>query len=152
MLKEVDRLEQLSSQRLTAAMVGLLRSFTVNTFDPTDSPGEVLCTMLNQGSMATEILVRNLLDELTEIRAALRQEVTIGSGQLGEELDNRGRLFECGWTWGVVEGAPEIDYATGIGQQPVGVAKAALPVLHRRRPRRHPGPLQRPDPYSRAAE
>jgi hypothetical protein len=124
MLKEVDRLEQLSSQRLTAAMVGLLRSFTVNTFDPTDPPGEVLCTMLNQGSMATEILVRNLLDELTEVRAALRQEVTIGSGQLGEELENRGRLFECGWTWGVVDGAPVIDYATDIGEQPVGVAEA----------------------------
>jgi hypothetical protein len=124
MLKEVDRLEQLSSQRLTAAMVGLLRSFTVNTFDPADPPGAVLTTMVNQGGIATEILVRNLLDELTEVRAALRQEVTIGSGQLGEELENRGRLFECGWTWGVVEGAPEIDYATGIGEQPVGVAEA----------------------------
>jgi len=124
MLKEVDRLEQLSAQRLTAAMVGLLRSFTVNTFDPTDPPGEVLTTMVNQGGIATEILIRNLLDELTEVRAALRQEVTIGSGQLGEELENRGRLFECGWTWGVVEGAPEIDYATGIGEQPVGVAEA----------------------------
>ena len=53
MLQEVDRLEQLSSQRLTAAMVGLLRSFTVNTFDPTDPPGEVLSTMLNQGGIAT---------------------------------------------------------------------------------------------------
>jgi hypothetical protein len=124
MLQEVDRLEGLSSQRLTAAMVGLLRSFTVNTFDPTDPPGEVLCTMLNQSGIATEILVRNLLEELEEIRAALRQEVTIGSGQLGEELENRGRLFECGWTWGVVDGAPEIDYATDIGQQPVGVAEA----------------------------
>ncbi len=39
MLQEVDQLEKLASQRLTAAMVGLLRSFTVNTFDPSDPPG-----------------------------------------------------------------------------------------------------------------
>ena len=40
MLQEVDELEELSSKRLTAAMVGLLRSFTINTFLPTDPPGE----------------------------------------------------------------------------------------------------------------
>jgi hypothetical protein len=124
MLQEVDRLEKLSSQRLTAAMVGLLRSFTVNTFDPSDPPGQVLCTMLNQTGGPTEILVHNLLDELTPIRAALRQELTIGIGQLGEELENRGRLFECGWSWGVVDGAPEVAYVTEIGAQPVGVAEA----------------------------
>jgi hypothetical protein len=124
MLQEVDRLEKLSSQRLTAAMVGLLRSFTVNTFDPSDPPGQVLCTMLNQNGVATEVLVRNLLDELAEIRAALRQELTIGIGQLGEELENRGRLFECGWSWGVVDGAAEIPFASDIGLQPVGVAEA----------------------------
>jgi hypothetical protein len=124
MLQEVDRLEQLSSQRLTAAMVGLLRSFTVNTFDPSDPPGQVMCTMLNQAGVATEILVHNLLDDLGEIRAALRQELTIGIGQLGEELENRGRLFECGWSWGVVDGADEVPFATGIGPQPTGVAEA----------------------------
>jgi hypothetical protein len=124
MLQEVDRLEKLSSQRLTAAMVGLLRSFTVNTFDPSDPPGQVLCTMLNQSGVATEILVHNLLDELAQIRAALRQELTIGIGQLGEELENRGRLFECGWSWGVVDGAPEVAYASDIGPQPAGVAEA----------------------------
>lgn len=124
MLQEVDRLEKLSSQRLTAAMVGLLRSFTVNTFDPSEPPGQVLCAMLNQSGVATEILVRNLLDELAEIRAGLREQLTIGIGQLGEELENRGRLFECGWSWGVIDGAPEVPYATGIGSQPAGVAEA----------------------------
>jgi hypothetical protein len=124
MIQQVDRLEKLSSQRLTAAMVGLLRSFTVNTFDPSDQPGQTMCTMINQSGIATEILVRNLLDELAEIRAGLRTELTIGIGQVGEELENRGRLFECGWSWGVVDGAPEVVYATNIGSQPVGVAEA----------------------------
>jgi hypothetical protein len=124
MLRQIDELEALSSQRLTAAMVGLLRSFTVNTFDPNEPPGQVMLKMINQSGVATEILVRGLLQELAEIRAGLRQELTIGLGQVAEELDNRGRLFECGWSWGVVDGAPEIPYASGIGHQPVGVAEA----------------------------
>jgi hypothetical protein len=128
-LREIDELERLSSQRLTAAMVGLLRSFTVNTFDPTDPAGQAMCTMINQTSAATEILVRHLLRELAEIRAGLQQELTIGLGQVADELDNRGRLFECGWSWGVVDGSPEIPYATGIGQQPTGVAEAR-PLLY----------------------
>jgi hypothetical protein len=124
MLREIDELEKLASQRLTAAMVGLLRSFTVNTFDPTDSSGQAMCKMVNQTGAATEILVRHLLRELAEIRAGLQQELTIGLGQVAEELDNRGRLFECGWSWGIVDGAPEVPYATGIGEQIVGVAEA----------------------------
>jgi hypothetical protein len=124
MLNEVDELAKLSSQRLTAAMVGLLRSFTVNTFDANDAAGKVLCRMINQADAATDLVVENLLDDVAEIRAALRQEVTIGLGQVGDELENRGRLFECGWSWGVVDGAPEVEYATDIGPQPVGVAEA----------------------------
>lgn len=124
MLQEIDELEGLSSQRLTAAMVGLLRSFIVNTFDPTEPPGQMMCQMINQTGFATEILVRNLLRELAEIRAGLRQELTIGLGQVAEELDNRGRLFECGWSWGIVDGAPEVQYASNIGHQPIGVAQA----------------------------
>jgi hypothetical protein len=111
-------LEQLASQRLTAAMVGLLRSFTVNTFDPSDRPGQEMCAMINQNGVATEVLVRSLLDELAEIRAGLRQELSVGLGQVAEELENRGRLFECGWSWGVVDGAPEVPYASDIGHQP----------------------------------
>jgi hypothetical protein len=123
-IREVDDLRELCSQRLTAAMVGLLRSFAVNTFDPADPPGQTLCGMINQRGVATEILVRDLLDDLAEIRAGLRQELTIGLGQETEELENRGRLFECGWSWGVVDGAPEVQSASNVGAQPVGVAEA----------------------------
>jgi hypothetical protein len=124
MLHEVDELEKLASQRLTAAMVGLLRSFTVNTFDPTDTEGRVLIGMINQGYDAPEIVVGNLLEELAQIRASLRQEVTIGLSQVTDELENQGRLFECGWSWGVVDGAPTVPNASGIGDQPEGVAEA----------------------------
>jgi hypothetical protein len=122
LLREVDELDKLASQRLTAAMVGLLRSFTINTFDPTDPPGQTMCAMINQSGVATEVLVSDLLEELAEIRASLRQELTVGLGQVAEELENRGRLFECGWSWGVVDGAPEVAYASNVGQQPTGVA------------------------------
>jgi hypothetical protein len=121
---EVDELEKLCSDRLTAAMVGLLRSFAVNTFDPNDPAGQTLCGMLNQRGIATEVLVRDLFDDTAYIRAGLRQELTIGLAEVAEELENPGRLFECGWSWGVVDGAPEIDSVSGIGQQPAGVAEA----------------------------
>ena len=62
--------------------------------------------------------------ELAEIRAGIRQELTLGLGQVADELDNPGRLFECGWSWGVVNGAPEVPYASDIGEQPAGVAEA----------------------------
>jgi hypothetical protein len=123
LLQRVDQLEAVSSQRLTAAMVGLLRSFTVNTFAPDDPPGQTMCSMLNQRGIATEILVSNLLEDLAEIRASLREELTIGSGQVADELENRGRLFQCGWSWGVVDGAPDVPYATDVGAQPTGVAE-----------------------------
>jgi hypothetical protein len=125
MIQEVDELEQLSSQRLTAAMVGLLRSFAVNTFDPMDEPGQTLCGMINQRHVATEILVHDLLEDLAEIRASLQQEVTLGLGEVADRLENRGRLFECGWSWGIVDGAPEIPLnESAIGAQPPGVAEA----------------------------
>jgi hypothetical protein len=124
MQREVDELEKLSSKRLTAAMVGLLRSFTINTFLPTDPPGETMCRMINQGNIASENLVHDLLADLAEVRASLQKELTLGLSQVADELENPGRLFECGWSWGVVDGAPEIDSTDDIGEQPVGTADA----------------------------
>ena len=121
--REVEELEKLSGERLTAAMVGLLRSFTINTFGPSDPPGQTMCDMINQGNVASEILVHDLLEELAEVRASLHQELTLGLSQVAEELENPGRMFECGWSWGVVDGAPEIA-GVEVGDQPAGVADA----------------------------
>ena len=123
-IQEVDDLRELCSQRLTAAMVGLLRSFTVNTFDPSEASGQTLCRMINQRGVATEVLIQDLFEDLAEIRAGLRQELTIGLAEVAEQLENRGRLFECGWSWGVVDGAPEVQSTSDVGAQPVGVAEA----------------------------
>jgi len=124
MQREVDDLEKLASTRLSAAMVGLLRSFTINTFLPTDPPGETMCRMINQGNIPSENLVHDLLDELLEVRSSLQKELTLGLSQVADELENPGRLFECGWSWGVVDGAPQIDSTDDIGGQPAGTADA----------------------------
>ena len=81
MLTEIAEIEALCSQRLTAAMVGLLRSFIVNTFQVKDAEGRTMCRMVNQTGAANDILVKNLLDALAEIRAGLRQELSIAVGQ-----------------------------------------------------------------------
>jgi hypothetical protein len=125
MIKEVDELEKLCRQRLSAAMVGLLRSFNVNTFAPDDPTGRMMCTMVNQTGAANENVVRDLLDELADIRTTILTEFELGFGQIADELENRGRLFECGWSWGIVDGAPEVALQSGdIGTQPTGVAEA----------------------------
>lgn len=124
--REVDELLALASRRLTAAMVGLLRSFTVHVFVPTSSPGRVLTRTINQTGLSNRQAVHELQRALAPVRAGLR-DVTIGSGQ-AEQLDDENTLFECGWSWGVVQDAPEItmqEFAVGevVGAQPKGYAR-----------------------------
>jgi hypothetical protein len=125
MREQVDELEKLCRQRLSAAMVGLLRSFTVNIFDPDSVAGRRLCVMANQTGTANEIVVDDLLEAIADIRTSIQAEVELGVGPIAEKLENRRRLFECGWSWGVVEGAPEVPLSSeaNIGKQPVGVAE-----------------------------
>jgi hypothetical protein len=118
--KEIDELEELASRRLTAAMVGLLRSFTVNSFEADSEPGKILRRNINQSGMADRRVVENLQRALAPVRASLLREVVIGSGQT-EPLDNPNLLFECGWTWGVVEDAPR-EVLDESGTQPDGFA------------------------------
>ena len=129
---EADELERLASRRLTAAMVGLLRSFAVHVFPADSEFGVELCRMVNQERLPTRQIVEDLRETLREINARLRDDVQIGSGALeGFELDNPNRLFECGWSWGIVKNAPAItlDRQIDVGVQPDGVAQAA-PYMH----------------------
>src|SRR5215475_6454284 len=94
--REIDELEELASRRLTAAMVGLLRSFTVNSFEPDSDSGMILRRNINQSGLADRRVVESLQRALDPVRASLIGEVVIGSGQT-EPLDNPNLLFECGW-------------------------------------------------------
>lgn len=121
LLEEIDRLEESASRRLTAAMIGLLRSFTVNAFTPDSEHGRVLLRTVNQSGLPDRRIVEDLRQALVDIRASL-QDVRLGFSET-EALDNPGLLFECGWAWGVVEGSPPVvDIAVDYGPQADGLA------------------------------
>src|ERR1700733_8266950 len=65
-----------------------------------------------------------LLEDLAEVRAGLQKELTLGLGQVADERENPGRLFECGGSWGVVDEAPPVDTTKDVGDQPAGMADA----------------------------
>jgi hypothetical protein len=118
--REVDKLEALASTRLTAAMVGLLRSFSINVFDIHDQAGRILCRRSNRNNFPEHQVIRGLLSALQDTKAGLR-EVTIGSGQ-DADLESAGRLFECGWSWGIVKDAQTVKTQEVVAQ-PDGVAE-----------------------------
>ncbi|WP_405086206.1 SCO2524 family protein [Microbispora sp. NBC_01389] len=124
---EIRELEDLAGKRLTAAMAGLLRSFTVNAFDPASPEGRALLRTVNQTGAPTRRVLDDLRRELRPVRAGLR-DLSIGSGSQ-VDLDNENLLFECGWTWGIVKDAPAVPTPLDIGPQPEGVA-AATPFLY----------------------
>ena len=127
LLREVDELEAMASARLSAAMVNLLRSFAVNMFDVNSPAGRILCQTVNQAELPPRRVVEELQLALRNINAGLR-DVTIGAAH-EVDLDNPNQLFECGWSWGVVAGAPLVETSEPVGRQPDGVAQAA-PYLY----------------------
>ncbi len=122
--REMDDLERMASLRLSAAMVGLLRSFTVSTFATDSTEGRALIRTANQANVPERKVVSELRRALRETTAAIA-EMTIGSGQATDELENPNRLFECGWSWGIVNGAPTIDTTETVGKQTEGIALSA---------------------------
>ncbi len=129
LLREVADLEMMASTRLTAAMVGLLRSFTVNAFEAGSAEGQILLHTVNQSGLPIRRVAAELWRDLREVRAALR-EVTIGfDPDTISSLDDPQQLFECGWSWGIVKDAPQVVTTEEIGKQAAGVAQPA-PYLY----------------------
>jgi hypothetical protein len=126
-LAELGTLEDMASTRLTAAIIGLLRSFSIYLFDADSVEGQRLCRTVNQSGLPMRRVVEDLRDALREIRAGLR-DATIGVAQV-DGLDNPNLLFECGWSWGIAHGAPQVETTEEIGKQHDGVALAA-PYLY----------------------
>jgi hypothetical protein len=127
LLDRLGALETQVSSRLTAAMIGLLRSFTITVFSPDSRDGVALRRMVDQTGLRQSRIVGELREALREVSAGLR-DLTIGSGAgLADELARSDRLFECGWSWGLVQDAPEVevDPRENIGKQPTGVAQSA---------------------------
>jgi hypothetical protein len=123
---EVDALESLASARLSAAMLGLLRSFAIFVFDSDSPQGMVLTELVGRSDPANKRIADELQEELRDIKAGLR-DVTLGSGR-AEDIENENKLFECGWSWGVVRDAPQVETTEKVAQ-PEGVAQPA-PYLY----------------------
>lgn len=128
LLAQLDALDQMASVRLTAAMVGLLRSFSTFVFTSTDEYGQRLCDMINQDELPRREVVAALREQLRETMASLRS-VVIGSGRVTEDLDSSEMLFECGWSWGIISGAEEVPTTEPTGLQREGSAENA-PYLY----------------------
>jgi hypothetical protein len=118
---KVEELELTVGKRLTAAMVGLLRSFVVNTVEIDDSPGRVMLKMVNQIGAPEPVVLENLRRSLARVRARLRDDVRIGvAAEIG--LDNDNLLFECGWSWSIAHNSAPVDFvAEEIARRP-GIA------------------------------
>ncbi|ADP80131.1 SCO2524 family protein [Pseudofrankia inefficax] len=124
LLDELRAVEEAASLRLTAAMVGLMRSFSIQAFPAGSEQGEALVRTANQAGVPQSELERDLRNALRQVRAGLR-DLNVGSGR-GEVLDNDNLLFECGWSWGVIAGSPAVDVLETLRPsiaQPEGVAE-----------------------------
>lgn len=123
LLAKIAEVEAAASARLSAAMVGLLRSFCINVFEPDSKEGRVLLRSLNQSNLPDRVVVDDMRRTMEPVLASLR-DATLGLSQ-DDSLDNENLFFECGWSWGVVDDAERIDTTEPIGEQPDGVALSA---------------------------
>ncbi|NUR62332.1 MAG: hypothetical protein HOV87_27280 [Catenulispora sp.] len=118
-------------ERLTAAMVGLLRSFVINVLEPDSMEETLLLERVSQGRTVGRTLTQDLRGQLQAVRDRL-PELTFGLPPENERIlrDYPDRFFECGWTWGAAEDATDIDLPAAVGvRQPHGVAESR-PMLH----------------------
>ncbi|MFE1878437.1 SCO2524 family protein [Streptomyces diastatochromogenes] len=124
----IAELRAATSHRLTAAMVSLLRSFTVNAFDADSPQGRNLGELLGQGKLSQRQVLGMFQSRFRALRAAIVESVSLGI-DVQEGLKDENQLFECGWAWSLVRDAPEVEIDEPVGPQPDGVA-APVPYLY----------------------
>ncbi|MFF4355668.1 SCO2524 family protein [Streptomyces sp. NPDC001604] len=124
----IAELRSATSNRLTAAMVSLLRSFTVNAFDADSAQGRNLVELLGQGRLSPRQVLNMYQSRFRALRAAIVESLTLGIDvQAG--LKDENQFFECGWSWSLVKDAPEVETDELIGPQPKGAADP-VPYLY----------------------
>ncbi|WP_035846545.1 SCO2524 family protein [Kitasatospora azatica] len=126
--RRADELAAATNVRLSAAMVALLRSFSVSAFEVDSPEGRSLCSLLNRSGESNRVVVEQLQRRLRPLRATIRDYFTIGLTST-DALENENLLFECGWSWGIVDGAPPIQTSEEVGPQEPGLAQDA-PYLY----------------------
>lgn len=124
----IGNLKAATETRLTAAMVGLLRSFTVNVFDPDEPQGRTLCKLLGQGQVPDRVVLQQFQRRFRALRATINESFVLGV-DVADRLKEENQLFECGWAWSLVKDAPPVDTSEDVGEQPDGTA-SAIPYLY----------------------
>lgn len=109
LVERKDALLERVSTRLTAAMVGLVRSFVITTVEPQSVSGQAMLSMLNQTDSDDLAVVDAVLARLDRLKTRLRNDVTL-SQTPGVDLEDSGLLFECGWSWGLVQGCAPLEF------------------------------------------
>jgi hypothetical protein len=114
--KQLERLRDLrdrASSRLTAAMIGMMRSFVVNSVSVDSEPGQAILEMLRQGDTTNLETQRRLLGRFETLRAQISASLRLGLSE--ETKPQEDQLFECGWTWGIANGSEAItEYAPDL--------------------------------------
>jgi hypothetical protein len=124
----IAELRTATETRLTAAMVSLLRSFSVNVFDPEEPTGAALCRLIGRGRLSDRVVVQQFQRRFKALRTTIADNFVLGVDVV-DRIKDENQLFECGWAWGLVKDAPLVDTSDPIGPQPDGVA-APVPYLY----------------------
>ncbi|MER7051264.1 MULTISPECIES: SCO2524 family protein [unclassified Streptomyces] len=118
----IKELREATQTRLTTAMSGLLRSFAVNVFDADSDQGRRLIDLIRQGQRSDRAVVQQFARQFRALRGTISEGLIRGI-QVDETVRDEGYLFECGWAWGVVRGAPKVvELDAPVLGQPEGVA------------------------------
>ncbi|WP_045878156.1 SCO2524 family protein [Pseudofrankia sp. DC12] len=113
--RRIEFVREAMSRRLTDSMVGLLRSFVVQTTKPDEVAGRAILSMINVSGVPEQVVLERLRRQLARVRSRLRDDIRIGlSPDLKNRLDDDSLLFECGWTWGIAENAEPIDFVADL--------------------------------------
>ncbi|MFD6326756.1 SCO2524 family protein [Streptomyces sp. NPDC058442] len=129
MRRAVGELREATRSRLTAAMISLLRSFTVNVFDAESEQGRRLIQVIGQGGQSDRAVLQQFSRRFRPLRATIIESLSRGI-QVDESIRDESQLFECGWAWSVVKDAPTItDLSVQAPGQPDGIADR-LPYVY----------------------
>ncbi|MBB4968024.1 SCO2524 family protein [Saccharothrix violaceirubra] len=111
LVSRIETIQAALSRRLTAAQIGLLRSFVVNTvgLDDRDAPvRSAMLAMVNQGDDPDPVVVNRLRERLQRVRTRLLDDVRVGVST-DRTLEEESRLFEIGWGWSIVRDATPVE-------------------------------------------
>jgi hypothetical protein len=124
----INSVEERCRTRLSAALMGLLRSFSISVFTVDSNEGQLLLRTVNQDNLPPNLVADDLRRALREPAAGLR-DLDLGvDPETLQRLDNPDLLFECGWSWGITETAPPVKIGS-VADETDGPAEN-LPYLY----------------------